>query len=142
MKDTANRHLKIQELCDCYAETDPLKEMSTIKRDPMSEELALKWIALAVLHGVNSNAEKITLLKDATGNVEVTAKYRPAQLPTPGEETGKRIIDAVRTITHLNADEGTTPFALGFRGNSMELKIKVKREQGQEKLTLHFPGEE
>jgi hypothetical protein len=28
MKDTENYHLKVHELCDCYATTDLLKKMS------------------------------------------------------------------------------------------------------------------
>jgi len=141
MKESANPHLKVQELCDCYAETDPLKEMSTLSREPATEETALKWIALAVLHGVNSNAEKISLTQEASGTVEVKATYRTTPLPTPGQETGTRILDMVRAITHIEEDKGKTALALGFRGNSMELKIKVKKEKKQEQLTLNFPGE-
>ena len=33
MKEKRNVHLKVQELCDCYATTDPLKEMSIVKDD-------------------------------------------------------------------------------------------------------------
>jgi hypothetical protein len=39
MKDPANLHLKVQELCDCYSTTDPLKEMSNIKT-----KIKIKWI--------------------------------------------------------------------------------------------------
>jgi len=28
MRDKQSLHLKVQEMCDCYATTDPLKEMS------------------------------------------------------------------------------------------------------------------
>ncbi len=31
MKDKRNLHLKVQELCDCYATSDPLKGMSLLK---------------------------------------------------------------------------------------------------------------
>ena len=50
MKDKQSLHLKVQELCDCYATTDPLKEMSDVAKDADKEEAALKWISLAVLH--------------------------------------------------------------------------------------------
>ena len=33
MKEKRNIHLKVQEMCDCYATTDPLKEMSEITAD-------------------------------------------------------------------------------------------------------------
>ncbi|WP_300666680.1 hypothetical protein [Desulfoluna sp.] len=142
MKESASPHLKVQELCDCYAETDPLKEMSTVIREPAEEETALKWIALAILHGINSNAEKISLLKEASGKVEVRAKYRTAQLPTPGAETGARIMELTRAITHLETEKGKTALALGFRGNSVELKVKIKKEGDQETVSFIFPENE
>ncbi len=50
MKDKRSQHLKLQELCDCFVTTDPLKEMSEIENDgDDTEEAALKWIALAAL---------------------------------------------------------------------------------------------
>jgi hypothetical protein len=57
MKAKRNLHLKVQEMCDCYATNDPLKEMSVIKTDADKAEAAVKWLALAALHGVNNNAE-------------------------------------------------------------------------------------
>ncbi|MFC1814353.1 hypothetical protein ACFL0M_00110 [Thermodesulfobacteriota bacterium] len=63
MKEKRNPHLKVQELCDCFATTDLLKEMSALKGDADIDEAALKWIALAALHGINANAEKISILK-------------------------------------------------------------------------------
>ena len=33
MKEKRNVHLKVQELCDCHATSDPLKEMSVVKND-------------------------------------------------------------------------------------------------------------
>ena len=57
MKDKSNFHLKVQDLCDCFATTDPLKEMSEIMEDQNREEAALKWLALAALHGINDTPE-------------------------------------------------------------------------------------
>ena len=37
MKDKRSLHLKVQELCDCFATTDPLKEMSILGKEPVSE---------------------------------------------------------------------------------------------------------
>ncbi len=61
MKDVQNLHLKVQELCDCFSTTDPLKEMSEIKTGEDRMEAALKWLALSVLHGVNNNAKKVSI---------------------------------------------------------------------------------
>ena len=61
MKDKQHLHLKVMELCDCYAETDPLKGMSDLSKDEDRDEAALKWLALARLHGINSSAKIISV---------------------------------------------------------------------------------
>ena len=138
MKDERNLHLKVQELCDCFATTDPLREMSQIPSTEGEEDIALKWLALAALHGVNSNASKIPLTKGDDGNVKVTAEYRPTELPSPGTAVGDKILAAIRDITHIDADKGTTQLALGMRDSSIELGVKVKSKKGIEKLSLKF----
>ena len=101
MEDKRNLHLKIQELCDCYATTDPLKGMSDVPSEADKDEAALKWLALAALHAVNNGAKKISLSKAKDGSVKVTAKYREAELPSPGPDIGARIIEAVRKIFQM-----------------------------------------
>ena len=139
MKDKGSLHLKVQKLCDCFATTDPLKEMSDIKGDADKNEAALKWLALAALHGVNNDAEKISITRSDDGNVTVTAEYRQKDLPSPGSEVAERIIEAVTGITHIEGDKGKTPLALGIRDSSIDLKIKLKTEDGGKKITIKFP---
>lgn len=140
MKEKRNLHLKVQEMCDCYATGDPLKEMSIVKNDEDKEDAAVKWLALAALHGVNNNAEEITITRSSEGNVRVVAEYRESELPSPGSEVGKKIIDALREITHIEEDKGKTPLSLGIRNDSVDLKIKFKTKKGKEKITIKFPG--
>ena len=139
MKDSASLHLKVQELCDCFATSDPLKEMSKLQKDKDHDEAALKWLALAVLHGLNSNAERISIQEDADGSINVTAKYRKSGLPTPGKKIGRKIIDAVRGITHLEGKKGSTPLAFGFRNDSFELQVSTKDKKGERRVTVEFP---
>ena len=139
MKEKRNVHLKVQELCDCYATNDPLKEMSTVKDEEDKDEAALKWLALTALHGVNGNAQKIAITRSEDGEISVTAKYRQSELPSPGAEVGAKIIDAVREITHIEGDKGKTPLALGIRNDSIEIQVKLKSKEGKEKVTLKFP---
>ena len=139
MKDSANIHLKIQELCDCFATTDPLKGMSDISRAPEADEAALKWIALAVLHGINSNAEKISLTATGDGTVRVTAEYRQSELPSPGPVVAKKIVEAMRAITHIEKNKEKMTLAFGIRNNSMELKIKSRHEGGDDRISITFP---
>jgi hypothetical protein len=139
MKDASNIHLKVQELCDCFATTNPLKEMSDVVRDKDTDEAALKWIALAVLHGINSNAEKISISTAKDGNVKVTAEYRKAELPSPGPSVGKKVIQAMRVMTHIEDDRDKMTLAFGIRNNSMDLKIKSRHDKNDDKITIVFP---
>jgi hypothetical protein len=139
MKEKRNIHLKVQELCDCYATSDPLKEMSEIKGESDQDEAAAKWLALAALHGVNNNAKEVSITRSPDGNIRVTAEYRESELPSPGSEIGEKIMNAVREITHIEGGKGKSPLALGIREDSIELKIKMKSKHGGEKVTLKFP---
>jgi hypothetical protein len=139
MKDKTSLHQKVQELCDCFATTDPLKEMSEIKNDPDTEAAALKWIALATLHGVTSNAEKISLTRTKDGNVSVTADYRKTELPSPGFDVAEKIIESLGGITHLEGGQGKTQLALGIRDSSLDLTVKMKSKDNRKKITLKFP---
>jgi hypothetical protein len=139
MKEKRNLHLKIQELCDCYATSDPLKAMSDIKAEPDAAEAALKWMALAALHGITAGAEKISLGIDKDGQVRVTAKYREAQLPSPGKAVGEKIIESLREITHIEGEKGALPLALGIRDSSVDLGISLKSDGDRDKLTIKFP---
>ena len=139
MKDKRSLHLEVQEHIDCFATTDPLKEMSEITEDEDKDQAALKWLALAALHGINHNAEKISLGTAADGTTTVQAKYREAELPSPGGEIGPRILEAVRKITHFEGDKGEGPLALGVRNDSIEVGVKVERSEDGETVTLKFP---
>ena len=140
MKEQRNVHLKVQELCDCYATNDPLKEMSGVPTDEDKEEAALKWLALAALHGVNNNAKSVTISRSAEGEVSVTAKYRESELPSPGSDVGGKIFEAIKDITHIEGQEGKTPLALGIRNDSIELSVKYKSKKNKEKVSIKFPG--
>ena len=99
----------------------------------------MKWLALAVLHGINMNAKGITIFRTGDGQVKVIAEYRPAELPSPGVTIGEKIIQDVREITHLEKEKGKTLLALGVRDGSVDLKVKVEKDQNGEKVTLKFP---
>lgn len=139
MKDSGSLHLKVQELCDCYATSDPLKEMSEIARETDTDEAALKWLSLAALHGVTNNAKKIKLFVGNDGTVQVTAEYREGDLPSPGADIAKKIVEALTEITHIEGGKGKTPLALGIRDSSIELKVKMKPKDGGNKISIKFP---
>ena len=136
MKDKESLHRKAQELVDCFATTDPLKEMSRLKDEQTEEEAPLKWLALAVLHGINSGAKEISVIKSGDGTVRVLAEYYKAELPSPGPVIGEKLFESVRRITHLDKDKGKTVLAMGVREGSIDLGVEV--EKG-DKISLKFP---
>lgn len=138
MRDMETPHKRMQELCDCFAETDPLKEMAMLHTDADKEEAALKWLALAVLHGVDRNAKKISLERTAEGAIKTWAKYKETDLPSPGREIGRKIVEAARQVSHIEGRKGEIPLAVGIRDSSIEIRVKVKQEHGSEKITLEF----
>ena len=95
MKEKRNLHLKVQEMCECYAAKDPLSSMSQMVDEADTDEAAVKWIALATLHGINSNAKKIKI-SQLGDSVKVTAEYRPTDLPAPNGDIAEKIFAAVR----------------------------------------------
>ena len=139
MKDKQSLQLRVQQLVDCYGDTELLREMSIIEKEVDKEEAALKWIALATLHGIDSGAEEICVQSGSGGKVRVVAEYREAELPSPGTTIGEKIIQTLRGIIHLEGDKGKSPLALGVRDSSIELTVKVKKDKNGESVTLKFP---
>ena len=113
--------------------------MCKVKDDADANEAALKWIALAVLHGINNNAEEVSISTSKDGRVRVTAEYRKAELPSPGSIVGGKIIQAIRDITHIEGAHEKATLAFGIRNNSMDLKIKSRHEGSDDKITIVFP---
>jgi len=139
MKDKRSLHLRVQELCDCYATSNPLKEMSELKGDGDTDEAALKWLALSVLHGINSHAKKISINRSKNGNIRVSAEYRTAELPSPGAEIGDRVFASARDMMHMDRNKGKSTLALGIRDASMEITVNFENEGDKESVILKFP---
>ncbi len=139
MKDKRSLHLKVQELCDCFATSDPLREMSLVEKEVDKAEGALKWVALAVLHGINDNAKKITVTKTKDGKVKVEGKYYVSELPSPGNEVGNEIFEVVKVVTHMEGEGGKMPLALGVRDSSIQVEIKVGNDGDGESVSIKFP---
>ncbi len=137
MKEKRNLHLKVQEMCDCYSSTDPLKSMSQMVDEDDADEAAVKWIALATLHGINSNAKKIKISQFGD-SVQVTAEYRMAQLPAPNKAIADKIMAAIRDITHIETPKGKLPLSLGVSGSSIDIDVKVKSKKEKNSVTLEF----
>lgn len=140
MSHPSNLHLRVQEMADCYKGTDPLKEMCRVPDEPDLDQAAQKWIALAILHGVAANAEEVSIRRHEDGSVTVRAEYREAALPSPGAQAGGRAVEVLRDIVHLEGDKAKGTLAFGWGNESLELRVKARREGGRDTVTLKFPG--
>ncbi len=139
MRDSSSLHQKVQEMCDCYATNDPLKEMSKMQHEKDIDEAAVKWIALAILHGINNNAEEISIEHTKKGSVKVIAEYRRTELPPPDEAIAKNIVNTLKNIIHVEFSQGDSALALGLRSGSVDLHVKTRDESRDSSASIKFP---
>jgi hypothetical protein len=140
-KLTMNYHLKLQEMCDCYLETDFLPEMQHMSTSPPSDDLeedAIKYLALAIMHAITEQVAKLSLKKKGA-TITVTVKdTEKEKLPAPAAAVFAKIIEIVRTILHIEEDEGKLPLSLGLRNGEVNLTVKVKRGDNKESVAFSF----
>ncbi|MBC8316913.1 MAG: hypothetical protein H8E41_03340 [Desulfobulbaceae bacterium] len=137
-----NYHLKLQEMCDCYLETDFRKQMQGMlgTADADLEENAVKFLSLAIMYSLTEKARKLSL-KKKDGEVTVIMKGdAKVSLPAPSPALFDKMSEIIRAILHIEEDKGELPLSLGLRSGDVELQIKVKRKPGQEKVKIKFPG--
>ena len=137
-----NYHARLQEMCDCYMETDYRMEMVKMasERSPDLEEDALKYLALSILYATTEKARKLSF-KKKRGEPKVTVKAEEKmELPLPPGEIADKIFEIMRSITHLEGEKGREPFSLGLRDGRMELSVKVEKEEDKESLKFSFPA--
>ncbi len=146
IKDERNYHLRLQEFCDCFMETDFKKELEAASKgasgDPRGDpdELALKFLGLTLLYGANEEAKKISLQRSKEGKVSFAVEARGNyQLSPPSAEVADRVFSITRSITHIDKDKGKSLLSLGLRNDRMEINLEFNRKGGGESLSLAFP---
>ena len=141
-------HLKLQEYCDCFLETDPKDELELISKRGAasditgnSEEVALKFLGVAILYALKESAKKISLAKTEQGevtlSVEATGKY---VLPAPSADLAGQVFKVMRSITHLEEKKGKELFSLGIKNDRIELGVEFYDTKDKELLTVVFPS--
>lgn len=135
-----NYHLKLQEMCDCYLETDFKKQMQVMTRGENTdlEEGAIKYLALAIMCAVTEKAGSLSLKKKAGAIKVILQNDEKISLPAPGAELFDKITAVVRDIVHIEDDTGEMPLALGIRSGSLDLWVKVKRKPAKEIVKFKF----
>jgi len=146
IKDDRSYHLRLQEFCDCFMETDFRKELERASKgvsgDPGGdpEELALKFLGLTLLYGANEEVKKISLQKSKEGKVLFSVEARGNyQLLAPSAQLAEGVFSLARSMVHLDKDQGRIPFSLGLRNSSLEVNLEFARGGGAESLNLIFP---
>jgi hypothetical protein len=136
-----NYHLKLQEMCDCYLDTDykkKLHDMASQGSDDL-EETARKYLALAIMYTITEKAAKLSLQKKEE---KVTVKMKGEEkitLPAPTAAQFDKIVEIIRAILHLEEDTGEMPLTMGLRSGDIEVQVKTKRKEGKESLKIEFP---
>jgi hypothetical protein len=146
IKDDRSYHLRLQEFCDCFMETDFRKELERASKgvsgDPGGDpdELALKFLGLTMLYGANEDAKKISLQKSNQGKVLFSVEARGNyQIIPPSGHLADKIFSVARSMVHLDKDQGKIPFSLGLRNSSLEINLEFARKAGEESLVFVFP---
>ena len=140
-KLSLNYHLKLQEICDCYMETDFLPVMQGMAGGESKdmEEDAIKYLALAIMFAITEKAEKLTLKRKGE---ELAAKIKNGGkqvLPVPSAAVLDKVFEIMRTILHIEEDKGEMEFSLGLRSGEVNVMVKVTREDGKQSLKIKFP---
>ncbi len=134
-----NFHMKLQEMCDCYMDTDFLAEMThpIYVQSATLEEEAIRYLSLLILYSLTEKAQQLTMMKQK-GTLKVTVDAVHV-LPPPPEEIADKIFEIIRAITHIEDDKGKMALALGLRSSQVDLEVKVKKKEDEESLQLLFP---
>ena len=136
-----NYHLKLQEMCDCYMETDFLAALQGMAGADSKdvEEDAIKYLALAIMYAITKKAEKLSFKKKGE---ELKAKINNGskeKLPVPSVAVLDKVFEIMRGILHIEEDKGEMEFSLGLRSGEVDVIVKADREDGKESLKIKFP---
>lgn len=142
-KLSMNYHLKLQEMCDCYMETDFLGAMRNMSgsasTDP--EEDSIKYLALAIMYAITEKAGKLSFKKEGD-KIRVKIKNDEKEtLPPPSGAVLDRIFAVMRTILHIEEDRGEMDFSLGLRSGEVNVRVSVKKEADKQSLKIKFPAQ-
>lgn len=137
-----NFHMKLQEMCDCYMDTDFLAEIKhpiDVQSTTLEAE-AIRYFALLILYTLTVKAQKLKVKRQrGTLKVTVDGLHEKKILPPPPEEIADKIFEIIRAITHIEHDNGEMDLALGLRSGQVDLQVKVKKKEDEESMQLLFP---
>ena len=136
-----NYHLKLQEMCYCYMETDFLANMQGMvgAESKDLEEDAVKYLALTVLYAITRKAVKLTIKKKGDDlSVRIKADEKE-DLPHPSAVVADKIFQIMREILHIDEEKGEMDLSLGLRTGEVNVHVKIKGQGDQQSLKVKFP---
>jgi hypothetical protein len=137
-----NFHLKLQEMCDCYMDTDFKKQLHGTAGQNAADvdENAVKYLALAIMYSITEKASKLSL-KNKEGKIAAKMKAEEEiTLPAPSAAQFDKMVEIIRAILHIETDKGEMPLALGLRSGNLELQVTTKRKGPKESIKIEFPA--
>jgi hypothetical protein len=140
-KISLNYQLKLQEMCDCYMETDfneALQDMAGVESRDVEED-AIKYLALAIMYAISEKAEKLSLKQKKD---ELSARIKNSdkkKLPVPSAEVMAKVFAIMRTILHIEEDRGEMELSLGLRSGEVNVMVNVERKKDKQSLKIEFP---
>ena len=142
--DTLTRppHLKLQEMCDCYLETDFPRQLMAMAESTSTEfmEDGYKYLALSLLEATTEKAKQLSFEKgDEFAKVIVKSADREIELPAPSLEIMGAVMSIIRHILHIEENKGSSSLVLGLKSGQLDLVVNVKRDKQTERLEIDFP---
>jgi len=138
-------HLKLQEMCDCYLETDFSKKLAAMKRSlkaDVSEE-AFKYLALALLEATTEQASELSFVTlDNLTTVTVEGSEKTIHLPAPPPNLLHAITTIIRDITHIDEGNGESALILGLKNGQLDLSVLIQKDSRRERIVIGFPDSE
>lgn len=133
---------KLQEMCDCYLETDFAAQLDAMTRKPSADlkEDAVKYLSLTLMYGLTEKARKVTLKRKGDKiRARIKAVEQKITLPQPAADLFDSVIDLVRGILHFESGGGSSLLVLGLRNSQLDLRVKLKEQEEKTSLTFAFP---
>jgi hypothetical protein len=136
-----NYHLKLQEMCDCYMETDFLAAMQGMAGVDSKdlEEDGIKYLALTIMYAITQKAEKLSFKKKGDELKATIKNGSKENLPVPSVVILDKVFEIMRTILHIEEDKGEMEFSLGLRSGEVNVTVKVERDGDRQSLKIKFP---
>lgn len=147
MVDANSLQLRLQGYVDCFAETDPESELRGIHAKGVGgdatgdlTEVALKYLALSLLHGIDQGASRLMIESEGTmdGSCRLAGSL-DIRLPAPPTGLARRMIDILRCIAGMEKESGTGRIAFGFRNDRFDLDFEVSKDRDRQELSIRLP---